>query len=38
VRIAVGDDAKKFFLVSRFLSHAMLDRLLGWKLGRKGAV
>jgi NAD(P)-dependent dehydrogenase (short-subunit alcohol dehydrogenase family) len=36
VRIAVGGDAKKFFRVSRFLSHAMLDRILGWKLSRKG--
>ena len=38
VRIAVGADAKKFFLVSRFLSHNILDRLLGWKLSRKGAL
>lgn len=35
VRIAVGADARKFFRVSRFLSHAMLDRILGWKLARK---
>ena len=35
VRIAVGADAKKFFRVSRFLSHNMLDKLLGWKLARK---
>jgi hypothetical protein len=38
VRVAVGADAKKFFFVSRFLSHEMLDRLLGWKLSKKGAV
>jgi NAD(P)-dependent dehydrogenase (short-subunit alcohol dehydrogenase family) len=37
VRIAVGKDAKRFFLISRFLSHAMLDRILGWKLRRKSA-
>jgi NAD(P)-dependent dehydrogenase (short-subunit alcohol dehydrogenase family) len=37
VRIAVGADAKKFFRVSRFLSHALLDRILGWKLSRKTA-
>jgi NAD(P)-dependent dehydrogenase (short-subunit alcohol dehydrogenase family) len=36
VRIAVGADAKKFFRVSRFLSHDMLDKILGWKLSRKG--
>jgi hypothetical protein len=35
VRIAVGGDAQRFFRVSRFLSHAMLDRILGWKLSRK---
>jgi NAD(P)-dependent dehydrogenase (short-subunit alcohol dehydrogenase family) len=34
-RIAVGGDAKKFFFVSRFLSHHMLDKLLGWKLRKK---
>jgi NAD(P)-dependent dehydrogenase (short-subunit alcohol dehydrogenase family) len=38
VRIAVGADAKKFFRVSRFLSHNVLDKLLGWKLSRKGAL
>jgi NAD(P)-dependent dehydrogenase (short-subunit alcohol dehydrogenase family) len=38
VRIAVGGDAKKFFRVSRFLSHAMLDKILGWKLARKTAL
>ncbi|HEX2612938.1 MAG TPA: SDR family oxidoreductase [Fibrobacteria bacterium] len=37
VRIAVGADAKRFFRVSRFLSHAMLDRILGRKLARKAA-
>jgi NAD(P)-dependent dehydrogenase (short-subunit alcohol dehydrogenase family) len=37
VRIAVGADAKRFFAVSRFLPHAVLDRLLGWKLSRKTA-
>ncbi len=35
VRIAVGAEARKFFLVSRFLSHDMLDRILRWKLSRK---
>lgn len=35
VRIAVGREAKRFFLVSRFLSHHMLDRILRWKLSRK---
>lgn len=38
VRIAVGSDAKKFFRVRRFLSAGMLDRILGWKLARKGAL
>jgi NAD(P)-dependent dehydrogenase (short-subunit alcohol dehydrogenase family) len=38
VRIAVGGDAKKFFRVSRFLSHHLMDRILGWKLSRKGAL
>jgi len=38
VRVAVGGDAKKFFRVSRFLSHAMVDRLVGWKLARKTAL
>ncbi len=37
VRIAVGSDAKAFFRVSRFLSHAMLDRILSWRLQRKTA-
>jgi short-subunit dehydrogenase len=36
VRIAVGSDAKKFFRVSRFLSHNLMDKILGWKLSRKG--
>lgn len=35
VRVAVGRDAKTFFRVSRFLSHAMIDRIVGWKLARK---
>jgi short-subunit dehydrogenase len=35
VRIPVGSDAKTFFLASRFLSHAMQDRILQWKLVRK---
>ncbi len=38
VRIAVGSDAKAFFRVSRFLSHAMLDRIVGWRLARKTAM
>lgn len=38
VRIAVGRDAKTFFRVSRLLSHAMIDRLVGWKLARKTAL
>jgi NAD(P)-dependent dehydrogenase (short-subunit alcohol dehydrogenase family) len=38
VRIAVGGDAKKFFRVSRFLSHNVLDKILGWKLSRKGSL
>lgn len=36
VRIAVGKEARKFRLARRFLSNAMLDRLLLWKLGKKG--
>ncbi|HKP96452.1 MAG TPA: SDR family oxidoreductase [Fibrobacteria bacterium] len=36
VRIAVGPEAKKFRIARRFLSNAMLDRLLLWKLSRKG--
>jgi NAD(P)-dependent dehydrogenase (short-subunit alcohol dehydrogenase family) len=38
VRIAVGGDAKKFFRVRRLLSANMLDKILGWKLSRKGAL
>lgn len=38
VRVAVGGDAKKFFRARRFLSAHMLDRLLGWRLARKGAL
>jgi NAD(P)-dependent dehydrogenase (short-subunit alcohol dehydrogenase family) len=38
VRIAVGADARKFFRVSRFLSHDMLDKILGWKLARKTGI
>jgi short-subunit dehydrogenase len=38
VRIAVGGDAKMFFRISRFLSHSMLDKILGWKLARKTAL
>jgi NAD(P)-dependent dehydrogenase (short-subunit alcohol dehydrogenase family) len=38
VRIAVGADAKKFFVISRLISHAMLDKILGWKLARKTAL
>lgn len=38
VRIAVGADARKFFRISRFLSHAMIDRIVGWKLARKTAL
>ncbi|HAO99908.1 MAG TPA: short-chain dehydrogenase/reductase [Fibrobacteres bacterium] len=37
VRIPVGSQARRFFIASRFLSHQMLDRLLRWKLSRKGA-
>jgi short-subunit dehydrogenase len=36
VRVAVGGEAKKFFIASRFLSHHMVDRILRWKLGKKG--
>src|SRR5690606_17053315 len=36
VRVAVGAEAKKFRLARRFLSNAMLDRLLLWKLSKKG--
>jgi NAD(P)-dependent dehydrogenase (short-subunit alcohol dehydrogenase family) len=35
MRIPVGREARRFFLVSRFLSHSMLDRILRWKLSRK---
>ncbi len=38
MRIAVGREARRFFLISRFLSHAMLDGILRWKLGRKGTL
>lgn len=36
VRVAVGREAKTFRLARRFLSNAMLDRLLLWKLSKKG--
>jgi short-subunit dehydrogenase len=36
VRVAVGPEAKKFRFARRFLSNAMLDRLLLWKLSQKG--
>lgn len=36
VRVAVGKEAKTFRLARRFLSNAMLDRLLLWKLAKKG--
>jgi NAD(P)-dependent dehydrogenase (short-subunit alcohol dehydrogenase family) len=36
VRIAVGPEAKKFRLARRFLSNAMLDRILLRKLSKKG--
>ena len=36
VRVAVGWDAKRFRLARRLLSNAMLDRLLLWKLSKKG--
>ena len=36
VRVAVGREARKFRLARRFLSNAMLDRLLLWKLSKKG--
>ena len=36
VRVTVGADARRFFRVNRFLSHQMLDRILRWKLSRKG--
>jgi NAD(P)-dependent dehydrogenase (short-subunit alcohol dehydrogenase family) len=36
VRIAVGKEAKKFRIARRFLSNAMLDRILLRKLAQKG--
>jgi NAD(P)-dependent dehydrogenase (short-subunit alcohol dehydrogenase family) len=36
VRVPVGPEAKKYRIVRRFLSNAMLDRLLLWKLAKKG--
>ncbi len=36
VRVAVGREARKFRIARRFLSNAMLDRLLLWKLSKKG--
>jgi NAD(P)-dependent dehydrogenase (short-subunit alcohol dehydrogenase family) len=36
VRIAVGREAKTFFFVKRFLTHAMQDRILLRKLAKKG--
>ena len=36
VRVPVGRDSRRFRLARRFLSHAMLDRLLLWKLAKKG--
>ncbi|MDQ3000133.1 MAG: SDR family oxidoreductase [Fibrobacterota bacterium] len=36
VRIAVGPEAKKFRIARRFLSNAMLDRILLSKLSKKG--
>ncbi|MDB5103967.1 MAG: short-chain dehydrogenase [Fibrobacteres bacterium] len=36
VRIPVGREARKFRIARRFLSNAMLDRLLLWKLSQKG--
>jgi short-subunit dehydrogenase len=35
VRIAVGAEAKKFFFVSRFLTHNLVDRILHYKLVKK---
>lgn len=35
VRIAVGAEARKFFLVSRFLTHNRIDRILQFKLVKK---
>lgn len=34
-RIAVGPDARKWFFISRFLSHDMADKILRWKLAKK---
>ncbi len=36
VRVAVGGESKKFRIARRFLSNRMLDRLLLWKLSKKG--
>jgi len=36
VRVAVGAEAKKFRIARRLLSNRMLDRLLLWKLAKKG--
>ena len=36
VRVAVGWEAKKFRIVRRFLSNRMIDRILLWKLSKKG--
>jgi NAD(P)-dependent dehydrogenase (short-subunit alcohol dehydrogenase family) len=36
VRVAVGGEARKFRVARRLLSNAMLDRLLLWKLSKKG--
>lgn len=36
VRIAVGREAKRFFWVSRLLSHSAIDKILRWKLVKKG--
>ena len=36
VRVPVGREAKKFRIARRFLSNRMLDRLLLWKLSKKG--
>ena len=37
VRIPVGAQARRFFRINRLLSHQTLDRILRWKLARKGA-
>lgn len=36
VRVAVGGESRKFRIARRFLSNRMLDRLLLWKLSKKG--